>query len=70
MDPFRTRAALWSFLPAAARRPLLRRLETEIRRLRDDTARALPALNADDAATDVLLLALLDSRLIWLKTQR
>ena len=68
IDPFRTRVALWPLLTPPARRALMRRLKAETERARDAVARALPSLPREDAATDGLLLALLDARLSWLRT--
>ena len=70
MDPFRTRAALWSLLPPHERRALLRRLEREIGAFRDGVARGLPAPGDAERVTEELLLALLDARLAWLEAHR
>lgn len=70
IDPFRTRAGLWGFLPAQERWALLGTLERTTQAQRKTIADGLPALEAADAAIDRLLLALLDARLIWLRAQR
>lgn len=67
MDPFRTRAALWRLLPAAKRRALLQALRKALTAQRDSIAQGLPALEPENVATDELLLALLTTRLDWLK---
>jgi DNA-binding PadR family transcriptional regulator len=70
MDPFRTRAGLWSLLPPRERRTLLRQLDNEITGQSDAVARRLPTLDDAERTTEELLLALLDIRLAWLRARR
>lgn len=68
-DPFRTRAASWSKLPAARRRTLIAALIAAIEKQRD-TVRATALDDSGDAVIQELNLALLETRLNWLKRQR
>lgn len=68
MDPFRTRAALWGFLPPARRRALHAALQDTLRALRD-SYKAKNDLDPLDQITQELLLLQLDARLKWLKGQ-
>jgi DNA-binding PadR family transcriptional regulator len=70
MDPFRTRAALWSFLPKSRRKQLMATLARETRSLRDEIRLGLAQRSAPDALTDTMVLALLDERLRWLGQAR
>ena len=65
-DPFRTRAALWAFLPGRQRRALLARVARETQRQRDDIAGRLSGRDPLEAATDALVVLQLDARLAWL----
>jgi DNA-binding PadR family transcriptional regulator len=66
MDPFRTRASMWAFLPAARRRTLMKELHQEILTRRQ---RSLRDLEPDDPVARELLLLQLAMRLQWLKKQ-
>jgi hypothetical protein len=66
MDPFRTRASMWAFLPAARRRTLMKELHQEILTRRQ---RSLRDLEPDDPVARELLLLQLAMRLQWLKQQ-
>lgn len=68
-DPFRTRAPSWSKLPAAQRRTLIAALIEEMERQRA-AVRANTLDDSGDAVIQELNLALLDTRLNWLKRQR
>ncbi len=66
LDPFRTRAGLWSELAPGARRQLMRNLKETITRQRRALASGPKPTDAGDAVTLELHLALLDMRLRWL----
>jgi len=66
LDPFRTRAGLWSELAPGARRRLMRDLKVAITRQREILASGPKPTDAADAVTMELHLALLDMRLRWL----
>ena len=68
-DPFRTRAPLWPKLPAAKRRALLAALITEIERRRA-AVHATPPDDDGEAIIQELNLALMETRLNWLRRQR
>ena len=68
-DPFRTRAPSWAKLPAARRRALIAALIVEIER-QYDVVRATPLDDGGDAVIQELNLALLETRLNWLRRQR
>jgi DNA-binding PadR family transcriptional regulator len=68
IDPFRTRASLWQFLPARRRNALFRALTRTIRVQRSAIAAAAGTQDEADAAVDRLVLTLLDARLAWLTT--
>ena len=69
MDPFRTRAGLWSLLAPPKRQALMRALESEIVRLRD-AMKAAPSDDAIEAITQTLHIAVMEQRLAWLKRER
>jgi len=69
MDPFRTRAALWAFLPPARRRALMKDLQRQIGDLRDAYRHDLNGLDPLDEITQELVLLQLETRLEWLKRQ-
>ena len=68
-DPFRTRAALWLELPAGKRRALMQALKKEIEVRRDALAAALSSRDMGDRLTDEILIAQMELKLRWLKTQ-
>jgi DNA-binding PadR family transcriptional regulator len=70
IDPFRTRASLWSALGTRRRHRLMQALAKELRRRHDELSRALPSLDEGDVIALRLHLALLDSRLLWLQGRR
>lgn len=69
MDPFRTRAQLWTFLPAPRRSALLKTLHAEISERRAACMKEMAGLDAADRVARRLVVMLLDARLKWLKEE-
>ena len=66
LDPFRTRAPLWTGLPSATQRKLERELRAALEEQRQNLSAALRDLDKSDSAAAHLHIALLDLRLKWL----
>ena len=66
VDPFRTRAGLWSALPPDKFKALLKELRSAIEVGKKELREELPTLDEDDATMCNLHLDLLDLRLIWI----
>jgi len=67
IDPFRTRAALWSILSPAKRRALMNGLKGAIENSREELSQELPSLDEGDANMTRLHLALQKLRLNWIE---
>jgi len=66
IDPFRTRAGLWSLLTPARQRTLLKALWAEVESSRHALRRGLTSFDEGDAAIATLHVALQDLRLQWI----
>jgi DNA-binding PadR family transcriptional regulator len=67
LDPFRTRAGLWSLLPASKWVKLLKVLKRVIERRRGELLQELPSLDQGDMNMTSLYLAVQDVRLNWIE---